>query len=213
MKQQPEWHREVLPDGWRMAVRDLASRSALEHCYLAGGTGLALYFGHRRSVDLDLFRETTFDSARLRDRLDGLSRLRNVEMSAGTLYLELHGVKTSVLHYPYRLLFDPNAFEGLVVADPRDIACMKLDVIGSRGARRDFVDLFVAARAYGLPAILEWFAVKYATVPYNRAHVLKALTYFRDAEQEPLPDMLEPVDWAAITEFFVREVRQLARLS
>jgi hypothetical protein len=190
----------------------LAARHAFGGCYLAGGTGLALHIGHRRSIDLDLFRQTPFDSAQFRSRLAGLDGLRNVELADGTVYLQLHGVKVSVLHYPYPLLFPPAVFDGLSVADPRDIACMKLDTIGSRGARRDFVDLYAAAKAYGLPAIFDWFAAKYAMAPYNRAHLLKALTYFVDAEQDPLPDMLVPVDWPAITQYFVREVPRLARL-
>jgi hypothetical protein len=207
------WHREVLPEQWTRAAADLASRDAFEGCYLAGGTGLALHIGHRRSVDLDLFREVAFQSQEFRDRLAGLQGLRNVELSSGTAYLELHGVKVSVLHYPYPLLFSPGMFDGLAVADPRDIACMKLDAIGSRGARRDFVDLYVAAQACGLPAIFEWFAAKYAAAPYNRAHLLKALTYFVDAEQEPLPDMLVPLDWSTVVQYFIREVPRLARLS
>jgi hypothetical protein len=208
----PTWHRQVLPEQWTRAAADLTTRHAVDGCYLAGGTGLALHFGHRRSVDLDLFRETGFQSADFRDRLAGLSGLRNVELASGTVYFELHGVKVSVLHYPYPLLFPAEAFDGLAVADARDIACMKLDAIGSRGARRDFVDLYTAARGYGLPAIVEWFETKYAAAPYNRAHLLKALTYFVDAEQEPLPDMLVALDWRTVTQYFIREVPRLVRL-
>ena len=207
------WHPEVLPGEWTRASHDLAARHAFEGCYLAGGTGLALHIGHRRSVDLDLFRETAFDSSRLRDRLASLHGLHNVELTSGTAHFELHGVKVSVLHYPYPLLFPVAMFEGLAVADPRDIACMKLDAIGSRGARRDFVDLYAVAQAHGLSAIFDWFAIKYAAAPYNRAHVLKALTYFADAEQEPLPDMLAPLDWPAVAEYFRREAPRLARLA
>ena len=88
-----------------------------------------------------------------------------------------------------------------------------LDTIGSRGARRDFVDLYVAAQTYGLQAIFEWFEAKYASAPHNRAHVLKALTYFVDAEHEPMPDMLVPIEWSAVTAYFVRETPRLVRLT
>lgn len=135
-----------------------------------------------------------------------------MELASGTVYLVLHGVKVSILHYPYPLLFPAAEFDGLAVADPRDIACMKVDAIGSRGARRDFVDLYVAANTYGLPSIFEWFEKKYASAVYNRAHLLKALTYFADAEQEPLPDMLIPLDWRAVTRYFIHEVPRLARI-
>lgn len=208
-----QWHAEVLPDAWPRAASDLAQRAALDGFYLAGGTGLALHFGHRRSVDLDLFGEAEFSSAALRDRLRDLAGLANLETSVGTLHLQLHGVKVSFLHYPYPLLFPLRAHGSLSVADPRDIACMKVEAIASRGSRRDFVDLYLAAEAYGLRAILDWFAVKYASAKYSRMHLLKSLTYFQDAELEPRPNMLVPLDWPTVTQFFRSAVPELARLS
>jgi len=53
------WHPEVIKQEVELTLRGLHSRSLLEHFYLARGTGLALQFGHRRSVDLDFFSETT----------------------------------------------------------------------------------------------------------------------------------------------------------
>ena len=100
----------------------------------------------------------------------------------------------------------------LTVADPRDIACMKFDAIANRGSRRDFVDLYMAARTYGFREILEWFSTKYAATPYNRVHLFKSLTYFKDAEQEPMPDMLVTIDWTAVRYFFLAEVPRLPRL-
>lgn len=207
-----EWHPDVLPGAWPRAANDLAARSALDGFYLAGGTGLALHFGHRRSVDLDLFRDTAFDSSVLRDQLRDLSGLSRLETARGTLHLQLHGVKVSFLHYPYPLLFPCHSYGRVLVADPRDIACMKLEAIASRGTRRDFVDLYMAAQAYGLRSILDWFATKYASVHYSRTHLLKSLTYFKDAEPDPQPDLLIPLDWATVTQFLLSEVPGLARL-
>src|SRR5688572_13128244 len=153
-----QWHLEVLPAGWIEATSDLRTRRTLEGFYLAGGTGLALQRGHRLSVDVDLFSESDFASNLVRDRLRGLNGLRNLELAPGTLHLELRGVKVSFLHYPYPLLFPLVDFDGLPVADPRDIACMKLAALANCGTRRDFVDLYLLAASYGLPMIFEWFA-------------------------------------------------------
>jgi len=205
------WHAAVLPDGWARAVADLAARSGLSGFYLAGGTGLALSLGHRRSVDLDLFSESDFQSAELRDRLRNLEGLRKLETAPGTLHLELHLVKVSFLYYPYPLLFPTRLFDALNVADPRDIACMKLEAIATRGGRRDFIDLYQAAQIYGLPDILEWFGRKYQAVSYNRTHLFKALTYFRDAEQQPMPDMRIPLAWDEVRTFFLTQTPRLIR--
>ena len=208
-----QWHPEVLPEAWSRATSDLARRSLLAGFYLAGGTGLTLQFGHRRSADLDLFREAEFDSADLRDRLRGQDGLGRVALAKGTAHLTLHGVKVSFLRYPYPLLFPLRLYGNIEVADPRDIACMKIEAIASRGSRRDFMDLYVVAQEYGLRELFECFAKKYAAVSYSRTHLLKALTYFRDAEEEPVPDMLVPLDWPAVTQYFVSETPRLARLS
>jgi hypothetical protein len=206
------WHAEVLPEEWSRARDALARRSALDDFYLAGGTGLALYFGHRRSIDLDLFREREFDSAQLRDRMLDEAGLERLEIAPGTLHLTLQNVKVSFLYYPYPLLFPLRQFGALAVADPRDIACMKVEAIANRGSRRDFVDLYVAAREYGLAEILQWFARKYAAVSYNRAHVLKALSYFVDAEEEPSPHLLVPIEWRSVTDYFASEAPRQARI-
>lgn len=207
-----EWHPEVLPAAWSRAARDLAGRSLLSEFYLAGGTDLALQVGHRRSIDLDLFCEADVDSGSLRDRLRGQEGLERLALAPGTAHLVLHGVKVSFLHYPYPLLFPLRSFGAVAVADRRDIACMKIEAIGNRGSRRDFVDLYVAAREHGLANLFECFARKYAAVPYSRTHLLKALVYFRDAEEEPLPDLLVPIDWSEVTQYFTAEAPPLARL-
>lgn len=207
-----DWHLDVLPDGWSRTVDDLARRSVLAGFYLAGGTGLALRFGHRRSADLDLFREAEFDSGRLRDQLRGQAGLGRLALEQGTAHLTLHGTKVSFLHYPYPLLFPLLSFGALGVADPRDIACMKIEAIASRGSRRDFVDLYVLGQEYGLGGLLDLFSKKYAAVAYSRTHLLKALTYFRDAEEEPPPDLLVPLDWSSVIRYFTSETPRLARL-
>lgn len=211
VESEPHWHLEVLPRGWSDAASDLRARRALDGFYLAGGTAVALQRGHRLSVDLDLFSETNFASGTLRDRLRGLDGLRNLELAPGTLHLELRGVKVSFLHYPYPLLFPLADLDGLAVADPRELACMKLDALASRGTRRDFVDLHLLARTYGLPQIFEWFAAKYSSVAFNRTHLFKALTYFDDAEQDPMPDMLVPLDWAMVRQYFQTQVPLLPK--
>ena len=40
-------------------------------------------------------------------------------------------------------------------------------------------------------------------------HLFKALTYFRDAEQQPMPDMLVPLTWDEVRTFFVEETPRL----
>jgi len=87
-----------------------------------------------------------------------------------------------------------------------------VNAVATRGSRRDFVDLYVAAQHYGLGEILRWFEAKFASTPYDRVHILKALMYFKDAEEQALPDMLLPMEWSEVTRFLVSKVPRLSRL-
>ena len=59
-KKGPVWHQETITPGVVQTLSDLHQSSVLTHFYLAGGTGLALRLGHRRSADLDFFTPETF---------------------------------------------------------------------------------------------------------------------------------------------------------
>lgn len=58
-------HPRVLSDDAWATVGSLANDEVLDGWILAGGTGLALHFGHRYSEALDLFRSESFDPDRL----------------------------------------------------------------------------------------------------------------------------------------------------
>jgi hypothetical protein len=99
----------------------------------------------------------------------------------------------------------------LTVADPRDIAVMKLIAIGGRGSRKDFVDLFFYLKSGGtLEGTLTMLEQRFQEVDYNAYHLLKSLVYFTDAEEEPMPKMIRPVDWETVTEYLVPAVRRLS---
>lgn len=63
------WHREVIAPEVETVLEELHQRTFLADFYLAGGTGLALQLGHRRSVDLDFFTQRPFDQERFLARL------------------------------------------------------------------------------------------------------------------------------------------------
>jgi len=45
-------------------------------------------------------------------------------------------------------------------------------------------------------------------LPY---HLLRSLTYFEDAEEEPIPEMIKSVTWEEIKQFFRAEAIHLCR--
>ena len=113
------------------------------------------------------------------------------------------------LAYAYPILFLSQPFLGVNVADSRDIGCMKISAIVSRGTRRDFIDLYFLAQEYSLKQLLEWFTREFSQTNYSVPHILKSLSYFEEAEQDPMPPMLMPVSSEEVKHFFAREAPHL----
>ncbi len=203
------WHHEVITASVEGTLRALRDAKLLDRFYLAGGTGLALQFGHRLSQDLDFFAADLFDEESCLQSIQGLADFSLVAKGPHTLHATIQGSKVSFLGYAYPMLFPLARFLDLAVADPRDIACMKISAIAGRGTKRDFVDLYVSAQRFGLTNLLQWFDRKYAQTRHNKLHILKSLVFFDDAEKDPMPHMLVPLDWDAVKRFFRRDVPQL----
>ena len=203
------WHRETVDAKVERTLNDLQRIPIVSGFYLAGGTGLALQLGHRRSVDLDFFLGENFNEDNLLQNVQHLEGFSLVSKAPGTIYANIQGTKVSFLAYAYPVLFPFRSFLGALVADPRDIGCMKISAIASRGTKRDFVDLYVLTRRYGLDELLGWFKRKYAQTNYSMVHVLKSLTYFEEAEQDPMPDMLVSLSFEEVKQFFTSEAPRL----
>ena len=87
---------------------------------------------------------------------------------------------------------------------------MKIVAISGRGSRKDFVDLYAIVRTgVSLRECFSWLPRKYGEGRANTYHILKSLTYFEDAEREPLPVMLEPFEWEECKSLFVREAHAI----
>jgi hypothetical protein len=204
------WHREVISPQVERSLHDLQTTGVLDRCYLAGGTGLALRLGHRRSNDLDFFSRDPVEPESLIRRMRTLTGFALVSQAPDTLHVTIQDIKVSFLAYPYPVLFPFATFLGANVADPRDIACMKLSAIASRGTKRDFIDLYLMAKQCSLAHLLEGFKQKYAEVNYSLTHLLKSLTWFEDADKEPMPDMLAPLSWEDVKMFLRGEAPRLS---
>lgn len=199
---------EVLPSGSESTLASL--EEVARGFYLAGGTGLALQLGHRISGDFDFFSDKVFEPWVLSSRLSEAGRFVVSSEAKGTLHGVFESTKVSFLHYKYRLLFPTIKLQNVEVADYRDIALMKITAISGRGSKKDFVDLYFACQKETLPYFLKLFNRKYREANYSKYHILRSLTYFDDAEEEPNPVMLKPWSWEDIKTYFVTEVVKAA---
>jgi len=201
---------EIISKKTKANLEALTREGILKSFYLAGGTGVALLLKHRISLDLDFFTKEDVDTKILIQKIKILGKFSIEKEAENTLIGTFNGTRVTFLKYDYPLLFNPKQIEGIKVADPRDIGCMKIDAISSRGMKRDFVDLFFICReVISLKNLLSLFKRKYKSVNYNTMHILKSLVYFEDAENNPMPKMIVSTSWQEIKNFFKKEIRKV----
>jgi len=205
-------HEKVLPRGSRELLAKLESltRPELDGWTLAGGTGLAMQLGHRVSVDFDFFRTDGFSPEDLFRCLRRIGPVEMLQEDDRTLTAIASDVKVSFFDVADGFLFPRAPYSFFEIAGRRDIALMKLAAISGRGSRKDFIDLFTILRGdLSLEQCFRWMPDKYGQGRFNSYHILKSLTYFDDADREPMPQMLEPFDWDECKAYFVREAHAI----
>lgn len=178
----------------------------LKDFYLAGGTALSLQLGHRKSIDLDFFSDSFPEMDLLKQELSNYNPIV-IQEAQGTLDVMIDDVKVSFLEYKYDLLEDFSDFEGVKMAGVVDIACMKLSAISSRGSKKDFVDLYKILQKQSISSVLDSFDDKFKSVKHQRSHLLKSLVYFDDAEGDPDPDYIDPIEWGVVKKSISRDVK------
>jgi hypothetical protein len=181
--------------------------------YLAGGTALALQYGHRESVDFDFFREQPFGVEVVLNALNEKTKTEVRVKQENTLLVLINDITCSFFRYPYPMLRQTLDFKKNVkLASTPDIAAMKISAMSIRGTKRDFVDLFfICKREFRLSEVLQFYQKKFGQWNDDMYHVYKSLTYFNDAEGDPMPVMFERTDWKEVKTFFQNEFTQLMK--
>lgn len=84
------------------------------------------------------------------------------------------------------------------MASKKDIAAMKIGAITNRGSKKDFTDLFILLDHFSITQILDFYQEKF---PEGNLWLAKrSLSYFADADKEPMPQLHIDVSWEAIKE-------------
>jgi hypothetical protein len=125
--------------------------------FLAGGTGLGLRLGHRRSDDIDWFTSRRFETDELKRKLERLSEKPvRIEQNGPHTIRAYYGAKdpleTSFITYrqveakPESLVV---AGSQILLADIEVMAAMKAAAVHDRGSLRDFVDIHTICQQPG----------------------------------------------------------------
>lgn len=188
-------------------LKNLQATPELSQTRLVGGTALALHLGHRMSVDLDLFGEINGGAATLQIAFTNQHLPFVATHTSTNIYQYLiRSIQVDIVNYPYPWLASPIIRHGITLAGLSDIAAMKLSAITNRGTKKDFVDIFFLLDIFSLDEMLNLYTNKFSDgTIFN---VIQSLSYFDDAEAEPMPKMLVPCEWAQAKKSIIKAVRR-----
>ena len=96
----------VLPKNAQATLALLGKSNVLpDKTYLAGGTALALQFGHRISIDFDFFTPSVFKGREIIEKLEKVGKFAFQESAEKNTLLGLfENVKFSLFKYDYPLI-------------------------------------------------------------------------------------------------------------
>lgn len=182
----------------------------LESFYLVGGTALALKYGHRISIDLDLF-----GGGELFDRDIILSALENEFGSSFVfdgsnnkwgIFCFIDEVKVDIIKYLHPLIQVTEVIDGIRLYSIEDICAMKINAILGRGKKKDFWDLYEILHQFSLSEIINFHRQKFPS-QMLLISIPQAITYFADAEESEDPVSLNGQTWQGVKIFVQNKVK------
>lgn len=204
---------QAVEPGTLEILKKLMEVPELSNFQLVGGTALSLLYGHRLSVDLDLFSSTEFDNTSIAQALEknfaGFT-YRSVSNPIG-LFGFIDGVKVDLIKHHHHPLIDAiTVTDGIRFTSIPDIMGMKIAAIMKRGVKKDFWDIAELLNHYSVEDFITHYTKKYpsqqllVSVPF-------AMTYFDDAEESEDPISLKGQTWEAVKKSIQEKVRDYLR--
>ncbi len=177
-------------------LKQLMALPELEKFILVGGTALALYYGHRLSIDLDLFSTSDFETEMLLPVLEKeFPDFNYSRPNAVGIFGFIGNVKVDFVRYQqHPLIGQVHIEDGIRLISTADIVAMKVAAVFKRAVKKDFWDI---------AELLEHFTVEQLIDCYNQKYpnhqllisIPQALTYFMEAEESEGPISLKGQTW------------------
>lgn len=169
-------HTETVEGTTLELLRRLQSESMLDSFCLAGEIALALYLGHRKSIDLDLFTPYPFDVLLLKDFLETKYGFRTDFLEKNTLKGSINGVKIDCITHAYERLGNPCMEDGIRLYALEDIVAMKLSAIADNDSRlKDFIDIAFLSTRLSFYSMLKCYEHK-----FPKSNVIRPILRGRD---------------------------------
>ncbi len=177
----------------------------LPYWFVIGGQAMRCICPYRPSRDVDFGVTTAGDLNGLILQLEHRGHVQIIERTDDTAHLRFDGIDVSVF-----VLARLTPFVDDRRLSVTGLLATKLHAILDRGTRRDFFDLYVTLHrhALGLAECLGAMRQVFRQ-DVDDALLLRALTFFDDADREAALPGEGPDDWATVKDFFWTRVGHL----
>lgn len=206
-------HFETVEPNTLSILNELMNMPELMEFSLVGGTALSLLYGHRISVDLDLFSYQPFENEIIITALEKKFSSSFVNRSTNPrfgIFCFIDQVKVDIVRHPHPIIRPQLLFDGIRMISTEDIIAMKVQAILGRGKKKDFWDIATLLEHYSIADFIQLHKEKFATQNLLIT-VPQAITYFSDADESEEPISLKNQTWDSVKEFISGKVREYLR--
>jgi len=206
-------HIETVEPRTLSLLKRLLNLSTLRPFSLVGGTAMALRYGHRSSVDLDLFFHEKFDHKSIESELT-LEFGSDFNYESGHkqfgIFCYIQKIKVDIVYFPHQPIEKIVLEDNIRMYSSADISAMKIQAILGRAQKKDFWDLYELLRHYPLQQLMDWHTQKYPS-QMLAISIPNAISYFADAEESETPVSYKGQTWEQIKKEIKRVVSDYLR--
>lgn len=185
------FHKEVL-NGKQTELLPLIGEFKREY-YLVGGTAIALYLGHRRSIDFDLFKFAPINRKKNLERVQSSGFPSIVTWNVtDQMNLVVNEVKVTFFQYPFQIKAN-YSFDNIIrLPELLNLAAMKAYALGRRSKWKDYVDLyFLLKEKFSIDEISQRAIEIYGDL-FSDKLFRSQLSYFEDVDYSEEVDYIIP---------------------
>lgn len=185
------FHKEVL-NGKQTELLPLIGEFKREY-YLVGGTAIALYLGHRHSIDFDLFKFAPLNRKKNLEKVQSSGFPSIVTWNVtDQMNLVVNEVKVTFFQYPFQIKAN-NSFDNIIrLPELLNLAAMKAYALGRRSKWKDYVDLyFLLKKKFSIDEISQRAIEIYGDL-FSDKLFRSQLSYFEDVDYSEEVDYIIP---------------------
>lgn len=157
---------------------------------LVGGTAIALYLGHRRSIDFDLFTQADFDNENIKNIIRPNYKIEATLVEfVNQLTIVANQVKFTFYKYPFSINFSEEFKNITKLPDLLTLAAMKAFALGGRAKWKDYVDLYFLFSKFSFKEVVVKAQELFGN-EFNEKLFREQLSYFDDIDYSERVDFM-----------------------